>query len=131
MEWKNCPHCGARMPEEMSFCPHCAKSVNNRKEIHPPRRLSRRAVCVLLIFLAVLVLALAVWRCTRPSIYDGGSAATVIYTDPAPAGLGKRSVHPRLEGLSDGGAGRGVPLSHVPVRPPHRQRRQRGQRLYE
>lgn len=81
MEWKNCPHCGARMPEEMSFCPHCAKSVNNRKEIHPPRRLSRRAVCVLLIFLAVLVLALAVWRCTRPSIYDGGSAATVIYTD--------------------------------------------------
>ena len=81
MEWKNCPCCGARLPEEISFCPHCAKSVNNRKEIHPPRRLSRQTVCVLLIFLAVLVLALAAWRCTQPGVYDDGGAATVTYTD--------------------------------------------------
>ena len=79
MEWKNCPCCGARLPEEISFCPHCAKSVNNRKEIHPPRRLSRQTVCVLLIFLAVLVLALAAWRCTQPGVYDDGGAATVTY----------------------------------------------------
>ena len=70
---------GARMPEEISFCPRCAKSVNNRKEIHPPRQLSKRVVCVLLIFPAVLVLAPAVWRCTRLGVYDDGGAATVTY----------------------------------------------------
>ena len=76
MEMKTCPHCGARMPEEAAFCPHCARSVNSRKEVHPPRRLSGRAVRVSLVFLASLVLILAAWLYTRPRTYDdGGSAA--------------------------------------------------------
>ena len=36
MEMKTCPHCGARMPEEAAFCPHCARSVNSRKEVTRP-----------------------------------------------------------------------------------------------
>ena len=80
MEVKTCPHCGAQMPEEAAFCPHCARSVNSRKEIHPPRRLSGRAVRVSLIFLSVLALALTAWLCTRPRVYDNG-AAEIIYTD--------------------------------------------------
>ena len=81
MEWKNCPRYGARMPKEAAFCPHCARSVNGRKEVHPPRRLSRRAVRISLAVLAALSLILAAWLYTRPRTYDDGGTATVIYTD--------------------------------------------------
>ena len=80
MEWKNCPRCGARIPQEAAFCPCCARSVNSRKEIHPPRRLSRRAVRIALVVLASLALVLAAWLYTRPRVYDNGTAE-VIYTD--------------------------------------------------
>ena len=26
-----CPHCGASLPEEASFCPHCARDIHSRK----------------------------------------------------------------------------------------------------
>ena len=80
MAEKNCPHCGAVLPEEAAFCPCCARSVNSRKEIHPPRRLSRRAVRVSLVLLASLVLVLTAWLYTRPRVYDNGTAE-IIYTD--------------------------------------------------
>lgn len=80
MERKTCPHCGTQVPKAAAFCPHCARSVNDRKEVHPPRRLSRRAVRVSLVFLVSLVLILAAWLYTRPRVYDNG-AAEIIYTD--------------------------------------------------
>ena len=81
MEWKNCPRCGAQLPDAVSFCPHCAQSVTQRRELHPPRRLSRRAVRISLVVLAALSLILAAWLYTRPRTYDDGGTATVIYTD--------------------------------------------------
>ena len=81
MEWKNCPRCGAQLPDAVSFCPNCAQSVTQRRELHPPRRLSRRAVRISLVVLAALSLILAAWLYTRPRTYDDGGTATVIYTD--------------------------------------------------
>ena len=77
---KPCPHCGAPLPEAASFCPHCARSLRSPRELSPPRRLSGRARRGALALLCLLGLALAVWLCTRPRVYDNGTAE-VIYTD--------------------------------------------------
>ncbi|USF26872.1 hypothetical protein N510_001805 [Firmicutes bacterium ASF500] len=77
---KTCPHCGAQLPEAASFCPHCARSVNQRQELRPPRRLPRRVLRGALLVLVLGALAAAAWSYTRPKIYDNG-AAEVIYTD--------------------------------------------------
>ena len=77
---KNCPHCGVQLPEAASFCPHCARSVNQRQELRPPRRLPRRVLRGALLVLVLGALAAAAWSYTRPKVYDNG-AAEVIYTD--------------------------------------------------
>jgi len=77
---KNCPHCGAQLPEAASFCPHCAQSVNQRQELRPPKRLPRRVLRGALLVLILGALAAAAWSYTRPKIYDNGTAE-VIYTD--------------------------------------------------
>ena len=33
---RTCPYCGAELPEEASFCPFCARSVNQRQNVSPP-----------------------------------------------------------------------------------------------
>ena len=33
---KQCPHCGAALPGEAAFCPHCAQSVNRRNQAKVP-----------------------------------------------------------------------------------------------
>lgn len=30
---RTCPYCGAELPEEASFCPFCARSVNQRQKV--------------------------------------------------------------------------------------------------
>lgn len=67
--WRSCPHCGARLPEEASFCPRCAQGINARREIASPRRIPRRALYGSLAVLAVLALILAAWLHTRPRVY--------------------------------------------------------------
>ena len=77
---KTCPHCGAQLPDAASFCPHCAQSVTQRRELHPPRRLPRRVLRGALLVLVLGALAVTAWLYTRPKIYDNGTAE-VIYTD--------------------------------------------------
>lgn len=38
---KQCGNCGAQLPEAASFCPHCAQSQIERKEVKPPAFLVR------------------------------------------------------------------------------------------
>lgn len=69
---KNCPHCGAELPESASFCPHCAKSVNERTTPVLPRHMPRKTLYS--VFLMVLVLAVALaaawWWNSRPQTYE-------------------------------------------------------------
>lgn len=81
MMMKACPHCGASLPTEASFCPSCAKSIQPRTEVIPPRHVPRRALYrALLVFLAaVLALALALWLSSRPKTYESDTGE-LLYT---------------------------------------------------
>lgn len=76
---KPCPHCGASLPAEASFCPCCAKSVNRRQALVPPalswRRALRRALCVLLLLLTAGG-GLFWYSSSRPQVYDGTGEIT-------------------------------------------------------
>lgn len=75
----SCPHCGAQLPDGASFCPHCAQSVKERREVSPPGHMTRRALYSALIVFIALALALAFYLRTRPQAYDNGTAE-VLYT---------------------------------------------------
>lgn len=77
---KNCPHCGASLQEEASFCPYCAKSVNHRKQPHPPRYISGRALrsALLTVLAVILTMAAIVWQYTRPKSY-GSDTGELLY----------------------------------------------------
>ena len=76
---RHCPGCGAPLPEEASFCPFCASSVNQRTALEPPslRRLLLLRLAALLAALAAA--ALALFLLTRPRTFDG--QGEVVYTD--------------------------------------------------
>ena len=79
---KNCPHCGAPLPQEAAFCPHCAQSVNRRNQAKVPTPVPwRKALRFGLPVLVILGLLLGRYLATRPRIYDDGGTATVTYTD--------------------------------------------------
>ena len=78
---KTCPHCGAPLPEDAAFCPHCAKSVNQRTEAGPPRPRPVKAILALGILLLIAATVTAVWLANRPKTYDSGNTAEVVYTD--------------------------------------------------
>ena len=76
---KKCPYCGEELPEEAAFCPHCARSINDRETPKPPRPLPRRALKLGAALLAVLVLALTFWYVNRPQELEG--CGQLEYTD--------------------------------------------------
>ena len=61
---KQCKNCGTDLPEDASFCPRCAQSQIERREVKPPRLWRKKALiavgCVLVLAAAVLCLSLAV-----------------------------------------------------------------------
>lgn len=70
---KACPHCGAVLPDEASFCPSCARSVILREKARRYRRLPIKAAVGLCAVLAAALLAALVWR-LLPKTYDNGTA---------------------------------------------------------
>ena len=54
-----CPHCGAPLPGDASFCPHCAQSVRDRRPVKIPSHLRRKGLKWTLV-LVVLAAACAV-----------------------------------------------------------------------
>ena len=61
---KQCKNCGTDLPEDASFCPRCAQSQIERREVKPPRLWRKKALitagCALVLAAAVLCLSLAV-----------------------------------------------------------------------
>lgn len=96
---KSCPHCGASLQEEASFCPYCAQTVNERKEAEPPRHMPGRALysALAVIVLACLILAAVIWIGSRPKTYDIDGAEMVY---PGQSG----SFHLSLSNWNDGSA---------------------------
>ena len=56
MHQQLCPHCGANLPEDAAFCPHCAKDVHPRKDTGNPVPL-RKKLLLGLLALAVVIAA--------------------------------------------------------------------------
>ena len=76
---KQCRNCGAALPEDASFCPHCTQSQIERSEVKPPRLWRKKTLYGLLGALVLIVAALAVFLPHRPKTFEGG--ASVTYTD--------------------------------------------------
>ena len=68
---KKCPYCGSLIPEEASFCPRCAKSLNQRAQAKPPGRLAFRLLPGAGLLLAAVLFASAFYLYTRPKTYEG------------------------------------------------------------
>lgn len=71
---RTCPHCGAPLPEEAAFCPHCARDVHERKEPRVPVPMRRKALLVLLVLVVLAVLGGGMYWAARPHVpqeYDG------------------------------------------------------------
>lgn len=96
-ETKKCPLCGAALPEEAAFCPHCARSIQPRAEAAAPRlwgRLLRPA----LVFLAALLAAGAYWYGNRPQVIDPGGAELRYTLDGAEYQIVAGWIDNRFEG---------------------------------
>ena len=76
---KKCVHCGAELPDEAAFCPHCAQSQIEKVEIKPPRRWRKKALIALACTLLGAFVLVAVLLYHRPVTLEGG--ARVVYTD--------------------------------------------------
>ena len=77
---KNCPFCGASLPEEASFCPFCEKSVNSRTEAKPPHHyIFRKLLRIALPLILIILLAAGLCHYLLPKTFEG--AGEVIYTD--------------------------------------------------
>ena len=70
MEHK-CPWCGGDLPENASFCPHCAKFVRPRKEAAFPSPRRKQVLLGLLILAVVIALGTGLWLVFSPKTYDG------------------------------------------------------------
>lgn len=71
MEHK-CPHCGAVLPEEASFCPHCAQSLRTREAAAVPAHLWRKGLkWVLALVIVAAVCAFLFWPSkTTPVVFQ-------------------------------------------------------------
>ena len=76
---RQCKNCGAELPEGASFCPHCAQSQIERKEVKPPHLWRKKLRYVLLGAAVVVAVGLAIYLPDRPQTFEGGAA--VAYTD--------------------------------------------------
>ena len=76
---KQCRNCGADLPEDASFCPRCAQSQIERREVKPPRLWRKKALitagCALVLAAAVL--------CPSLSVRGGEKDASISSEPPA------------------------------------------------
>ncbi len=79
MPGKSCPHCGAALPREASFCPCCAMDLRPRQEVAVPvRRWLKplRHALVLLALAALMAAAFLLYDAFSPDVYDAWGELT-------------------------------------------------------
>lgn len=76
---KQCKNCGADLPGDASFCPHCTQSQIERREVKAPRLWRKKALIVAFCGMVLVLAALSCVLHHRPKTYEGD--ASVIYTD--------------------------------------------------
>ena len=79
MKEKVCPHCGAPLPEEASFCPRCAGSINRRTVLKPPPYIPIPFLRVLILVGIGAAVLTALFIYFSPKKVDGTGYA--VYTD--------------------------------------------------
>ena len=76
---KLCRNCGAELPDDASFCPHCAQSQINKVEARPPRLWRKKALIAVFCLLTAALVLLAFAFANRAKTYEGG--AYIVYSD--------------------------------------------------
>lgn len=79
-----CPVCGATLPSEASFCPHCMEPLRPRREAEfPIRRWVKplRRVLFLLALAALAAAAFLLYQAVTPHTYDGWGELTYHLND--------------------------------------------------
>ena len=82
LEEKRCPHCGAPLAENASFCPYCESVLIEKHPAAVPEPKRRRRITAALLLTAVLVAALtAVGFANRGKVIDAQGAELTYETD--------------------------------------------------
>lgn len=76
---QTCPHCGAELPPQASFCPHCAQSLISPKKVQVPFRFWKKILYFGGAAAAIAAVALGIFFYLQPRTYD--SFGEVMYTD--------------------------------------------------
>ena len=79
-----CPSCGAPLPREASFCPHCMEPLRPRREAEfPIRRWVKplRRVLFLLVLAALAAAVFLLYQAVTPHTYDGWGELTYHLND--------------------------------------------------
>ena len=73
---KRCVKCGCELPDEAEFCPNCAASQTEKREIKAPRPWKRKAAVAAAVALVVIAAVAAALLYHAPRTYTGGSSLT-------------------------------------------------------
>ena len=97
-EEKRCPHCGALLVENASFCPYCESVLIEKRPAEMPKPKRRRRITAALLLAAILVVTLtAVGFANRGKIIDAQGAELTYEADG-------QTFHLALSFESQGGA---------------------------
>lgn len=82
MEHK-CPHCGTPLPEEASFCPHCAQSLRTREAAAVPSHLWRKGLKWVLALVIAAAAAAVGWALLHepPTGLPAGETTPVVFQE--------------------------------------------------
>lgn len=76
---KICPYCQTELPNEASFCPHCAESLTHRRRFRLPWHISARVLSAALFLVLAAGIAAVLYLQTLPQTFKG--MGEVAYTD--------------------------------------------------
>ena len=69
-----CPYCNTEIPDDASFCPHCAHSLKEKKQVEPARPFRRKAMIAALCALIVLAAIGIYTAANRAGTYETNGA---------------------------------------------------------